>query len=484
MIPSRRLFLRTLATAGVGATALSAASALVGESRVLGAANLAPHQKSQPQSEVGLWRNHDGLSAQEMAGRVRDEFVHAWSGYSKFAWGHDELLPLSKKSRNWYAVPLCMTLVDALDSLIILGLDEEAGRTRDYIDKNLSFDHDIYVKNFEITIRVLGGLLSAHQQSKDKRLLELADDLGNRLLPAFSSKTGMPFVDVNLKTGAVRNDETNPAEIATLLIEFGTLSKLTGKSVYYEKAKRAVVEVYKRRSSIDLVGAGMNVTTGTWSDLSSNITGGIDSYYEYLLKSWLLFGDQDCEQMWRTSIAALNHYVADNTPAGLWYGQVNMNTGVRTATSFGALDAFFPGELALSGDLKRARELQESCYKMWTTFGVEPEQIDYSNMKILDNGYALRPEIIESAYYLYYFTRDPHYLDMGSVFFDSLVKYCRTEVGYAALSNVETKKQRDEMDSYFLAETLKYLYLLFAVDTIDLKQYVFNTEAHPIRRTW
>src|SRR5260370_42394585 len=103
-----------------------------------------------------------------------------------------------------------MTAVDALDTMILMGMDDEAAKTRAFIDKNLSFNQDIYVKNFEITIRMLGGLLSSHQLTADKRLLELAEDLGNRLLPVFSSPTGMPYVNVNLKTGAVRDEETNP----------------------------------------------------------------------------------------------------------------------------------------------------------------------------------------------------------------------------------------------------------------------------------
>jgi mannosidase alpha-like ER degradation enhancer 2 len=293
----------------------------------------------------------------------------------------------------------------------------------------------------------------------------------------------MPYVNVNLKTGAVRDEQTNPAEVGTLLIEFGTLSKLTGKPVYYDKAKHALVELYNRRSSIGLVGAGINVKTGAWIEPTSNIGGGIDSYYEYLLKCWLLFGDKDCERMWQSSIEALNKYVADDGSSGLWYGEVDMNTGKRVGTEFGSLDAFFPGELALSGDIDRARRLEESCFKMWMTFGIEPEELDYSKMKIAYNGYALRPEIIESAYYLHHFTNDSKYLDMGRTFFDSLVKYCRTDVAYAALSNVETKEKKNEMESFFLAETLKYLYLLFAPpETLDLTKFVFNTEAHPMRR--
>jgi len=421
----------------------------------------------------------------EMAERVRQEFRHAWNGYKQYAWGHDALQPLSKSYHDWYGVPLLMSPVDAMDTMILMGMNDEASETREYIAKNLSFDRDIYVKNFEITIRLLGGLLSSYQLTGDKRLLALAEDLGTRLLPAFNSPTGMPYVYVNLKTGAVRGEVTNPAEAGTLLIEFGTLSKLTGKPAYYDKAKRALVEVYNRRSPIGLVGSSINVKTGEWIDPTSHISGGIDSYYEYLLKAWLLFDDKDCERMWKASIEAVNKYLADQAPTGFWYGQVNMNTGARTGTDFGALDAFFPGTLALSGDLERARKLEDSAYKMWTTFGIEPEEINYTTMKITSGGYELRPEIIESAYYLHHFTKDPRYREMGKTFFDSLVKYCRTDVGYAALSDVAIKTKKDEMESFFFAETLKYLYLLYAPpETLDLSKVIFNTEAHPIRRTW
>src|SRR5262249_33687002 len=173
----------------------------------------------------------------EIAEAVRQEFLHAWNGYKRYAWGHDELKPLSKSYRDWYATSLYMTPVDALDTMILLGLKDEAAKTREFIVKNLSFDRDIYVKNFEITIRLLGGLLSSYQLTGDKRLLALAKDLGNRLLPAFNSPTGMPYVFVNMKTCAVKGEISNPAEIGTLLLEFGTLSKLTGNPVYYGKAK-------------------------------------------------------------------------------------------------------------------------------------------------------------------------------------------------------------------------------------------------------
>ena len=426
-----------------------------------------------------------GAETAAMATQVRAEFLHAWNAYKQYAWGHDELKPLSHGYRDWYGVPLLMTPVDALDTLILMGLTDEADKTRELIVHDLSFDKDIEVKNFEITIRLLGGLLSSYQLTGDQRLLNLATDLGNRLLPAFNSPTGMPYMYVNLKTGKTRGVESNPAEIGTLLIEFGTLSKLTGNPIFYDKAKRALVELYNRRSKIGLVGSTINVESGTWTDPTSHISGGIDSYYEYLLKSSILFDDKDCDRMWKSSVAALNRYLADTSHGGLWYSQVDMNTGKRVSTRYGALDAFFPAVLARSGDLDRARRLQESSYKMWTTFHIEPEEMDYSNFKIIHAGYPLRPEIMESTYYLSFYTHDTRYLEMASTFLAGLVRYCKTDAGYASLNSVVAMEKADRMESFFLAETLKYLYLTFAPrQTLDLSKVVFNTEAHPIRKTW
>jgi mannosidase alpha-like ER degradation enhancer 2 len=421
----------------------------------------------------------------EMAQHVREEFVHAWDGYKKYAWGHDELKPLSRQPFDWYGSgrSLLMTPVDGLDTMIVMGLKPQADEARQLIDTQLNLDQDIYVKDFEITIRLMGALLSNYQLTGDKRLLALADDLGRRMLPMFNSPTGMPYEYVNLHTGAVRGPESNPAEIGSLLIEYGMLARLTGKQIYYDKAKRAVVELYKRESPIGLVGLGINVETGKWTDKTAGIMGGIDSYYEYLLKAAILFGDKDCERMWQQSLVAINKYLADQRPDGLWYGQADMNTGARTSTDYGALDAFFPAVLALSGDLDRAEKLQDSSYRMWTFAGIEPDQFDYVKRQITAPTYPLRPEIIESTYYLYHYTGNAKYLAMGRTYFDSLMKYCRTDVGFASLKNVQTKEKADDMESFFFAETLKYLYLLYAPPSaLDFNSVIFNTEAHPMKR--
>ena len=418
-----------------------------------------------------------------LAAKVRAETLFAWTAYKKYAWGHDELKPLTHKGFDWYGHSLLMTPVDALDTLIVMDLKPQADDARHLIDTQLNFDQDIYVKDFEITIRLLGGLLSSYELTGDHRLLELADDLGQRMLPMFNSPTGMPYEFVNLHSGAVRGAASNPAEIGTLLLEYGTLARLTGKQVYFDKAKRAMVELYNRRSPIGLFGSEINIETGRWTDPTATIQGGTDSFYEYLAKAAILFHDKDCEQMWAEVLPPINKYLADQTPTGLWYGEADMNSGARTGTTYGALDAFFPALLVLSNQVDRAAQLQDSGFKMWNLTGIEPERLDYAKMEIVSPAYPLRPEVIESTYYLYHSTHDAKYLQMGQTYLDDLIKYCRTPDAYAALDDVRTKKKTNSMESFYFAETLKYLYLLFAPEsTLDFNSIIFNTEAHPLRR--
>jgi mannosidase alpha-like ER degradation enhancer 2 len=162
-----------------------------------------------------------------------------------------------------------------------------------------------------------------------------------------------------------------------------------------------------------------------------------------------------------------------------------MHTGERIRTWYGALDVFFPAVLALVGDTAHAADLFRSSLTMWNQHGIEPAQFDYAKMEVVNPRYYLNPEIMESTYYLYKVTGDEHYLRVGKALFDSLKTYCRVEEGYAELASVITKEKSDRMESYFLAETLKYLYLLFAPpETLDFKRVIFNTEAHPIQPTW
>ncbi|MEI7828042.1 MAG: glycoside hydrolase family 47 protein, partial [Euryarchaeota archaeon] len=285
----------------------------------------------------------DGPSANAAAvspDRVRAEFLHAWNGYKQYAWGHDALKPLSKTYSDWYPAPLLMTPVDAFDTMILMGLTAEATEAKDLILSQLNFDLDMEVQHFEVAIRILGGLISAQQLDGDPNFLELAIELADRMLPVFDSNTGMPYRFVNLKTHKTRCRFTNPAEIGTSILEYGTLSRLTGDPKYFDAAKQAMVELYHRRSQIGLVGSMIDVETGRWLIKDSHVGGRIDSYYEYLLKGAILFDDPELWAMWQDAIASVNAHVASETSDGLWYGHVHMKTGKQRATVFGALYAF------------------------------------------------------------------------------------------------------------------------------------------------
>jgi hypothetical protein len=431
----------------------------------------------------GPVNNAPAFDKKEMANKVRAEFLHAWNGYKTYAWGYDALQPISKKPHNWYKKSLLMTPVDAFDTMILMDLPDEAKEAKELIFKDLDFDVDMDVQNFEVSIRIFGGLLSAYEVDGDRRFLSLAEDLAQRLMKAFNSPTGMPYRYVNLKTGAVSGAVSNPAEIGTYLIEYGTLSKHTGNPVYYQTAMKAMTALYALRSAINLTAEGINVETGKVTNPESHISGCIDSYLEYMLKGSILFNDKQLSEMWQPTIEAVNKYLTDQTTESLWYGHADMYTGERTGTTYGALDAFFAGTLAMDNDLKRAVDLQNSNYKMWMLHGIEPEVMNYSTMKVENGSYILRPENFESAYYLYQYTNDVRYLEMGKAMFDSLIKYCRTDVAYAAIKDVRTMEKKDYMESFFFAETLKYAFLLFDDSgRLNFHKVIFNTEAHPYRR--
>lgn len=428
-------------------------------------------------------QNATQIDKAAMAAKVKAEFLHAWNGYKKYAWGYDALQPLTKKPHNWYKQTLLMTPVDAFDTMILMELTEEADDAKKLIFSTLNFDVDMDVQNFEVSIRILGGLLSAYELDGDPRFLKLATDLGDRLIKAFNSPTGMPYRYVNLKTGATSGAVSNPAEIGTYIIEYGTLSKHTGNQVYFETAMKAMTALYDLRSPLNLTAEGINVETGVITNSASHISGCIDSYLEYMLKGAILFNNTTLHEMWKPTIAAVNKYLADETSVELWYGRADSKTGKRTGTNYGALDAFFAGTLAMDGDLARAAALQSSNYKMWMLHGIEPEMLNYKTLQVDNGSYILRPENFEGAYYLYQYTKDKQYLLMGRDMFENMVKYCRTDIAYAALKDVRTKEKQDYMESFFFAETLKYAYLLFAEPAnFNFEKVIFNTEAHPYRK--
>ncbi len=417
-----------------------------------------------------------------MQAKILEATAHAWKGYTQYAWGMDDLQPLTKNGKNWYSQSLLMTPIDSYDTFIMLGLTKEANEAKKLIFDSLHLDADMEVQVFEITIRLLGGLIAAYELDGDKQFLDLATDLADRLLPCFNSPTGMPYRYVNLRTGHARDSINNPAEIGTLMLEFGQLSRITGDKKYYDKAKKAIMAVYNKRSKIGLVGLQINITDGSWTNKESAIGAYIDSYYEYLYKGWKLFGDEDLKKAWETHKPAINKYLIDRQDSGWFLRQVDMETGKETRTRYGALDAFYAGLIAYAGDLSTAKNNQKANFYMWRKFNLEPESYDYKTNEVKSAYYILRPENIESAFYLYRLTKDNRYLSMGQRMVNDILTYCRTDAGFASLKDVRTYEKANSMQSFFIAETLKYAYLLFADESkFDFEKMVFNTEAHPFR---
>jgi mannosidase alpha-like ER degradation enhancer 2 len=418
----------------------------------------------------------------EMCSKVKEAAQHAWKGYKDYAWGADDLKPLTKTSKTWYKKSMLMTPVDAFDTFTLLGLTTEAKEAKELILTKLDFNIDNEVQVFEITIRLLAGLLTGYEMDGDKKFLTLAKDLGDRLMPAFNSKTGMPYRYVHLQSGKTRDGINNPAEIGTLMMEFGKLSKITGNKKYYNAAKKGLMYVYNHRSSLDLVGEQIDVNTGKWVNTRSHIGAYIDSYYEYLYKSWLLFGDKDFKMAFDVHNAAIKKQLISKTNNGWFMHQVDMNTGEKIGTTYGALEAFYAGLCAFAGDVETGRQIQEANYYMWTRFNIEPEEFDFKADTITSPYYILRPENLESAFYMYRLTGQLKYLWQGKVMVESILDHCRNDVGFASLKNVQTYEKTNSMESFFFGETLKYAYLIFApASTLDLKKVVLTTEAHPFK---
>jgi len=414
---------------------------------------------------------------------VVKETQRSWAAYKKYAWGHDVLKPISKSYVDWYSQPLYISPIDAYSTLYLMGLTNEAREIENYVVDSLDFDKDIKAKIFEVNIRILGGLLSMYELSGNEKVLDKAVDFADRMLPAFDTKTGIPKYWVNLKTGMASGDTVNVAEAASYTFEMGILSYYTKDPRYYNAGKKATIAIYERRSEIGLIGDIIDVETGEWVSTQSHICAGVDSYYEYLFKSYKLFGDDELGEIWQNSIDKVNNYLPEMYDGNLWYGRVDMNTGEHVSSVITLYDAFFPAILSLSGDTSRAIDVQKSWNWLWNKYGLEPMVYDYKTGNPNYPVYDLNPEIIESAYYLYNITGDSKYLEMNTNYWESIKKYCSTDIAFASVENVETMKQKDYMPTFFFAETLKYFYLTFyQKNDYPFEDYLFNTEAHPFKR--
>ncbi|KAH7729181.1 ER degradation-enhancing alpha-mannosidase-like 3-like protein [Aphelenchoides avenae] len=422
------------------------------------------------------------------------------------AFPHDELMPISCKPRIRGVTPsrgdvddslgnFSLTLVDSLDTLVVVGEYDEFAKAVRFVIDNVRFDSDFVVSVFETNIRVVGGLISGHLLAvlvRDQRphlldwydgqLLKMAADVADRLLPAFNTTSGLPHPRVNLKRGMIRElqrqHDTCTACGGTMILEWAALSRLTGNPIYEEKARKAMDFLWNQRNrGSDLMGTVLNVHSGDWVRRDSGIGAGIDSYYEYTLKAYILLGEEDYLHRFNKHYDAVMRYLSK----GPLFIDVHMHKPTVAARSYmDSLLAFWPGLQVLKGDLKSAIEMHEMLYLVVQKHKFLPEAFTH-DLQVHWAQHPLRPEFLESTYLLYRATKDPHYLEVAKKVMDSIDENVRTRCGFAAVRDVRTMDKADEMESFVLSETFKYLYLIFAEPSdllFDPDNYVLTTEAH------
>ncbi|KAL1253205.1 hypothetical protein QQF64_017898 [Cirrhinus molitorella] len=451
------------------------------------------------------------MTAEEKS-KIRDQilemFDHAYNSYMDYAYPADELMPLSCRGRVRGLEPnrgdiddslgkFSLTLIDSLDTLVLLNKLDEFEEAVKKTVRDVRLDNDIVVSVFETNIRVLGGLLGAHvmadvlKQRGEKmqwyrdELLHMAKELGYRLLPAFNTTSGLPYPRVNLRYGVVNplsrtgtESDTCTACAGTMILEFAALSRLSGDPIFEEHARKAMDVLWeKRQRGSDLVGTVINIHNGDWVRRDSGVGAGIDSYYEYLMKAYILLGDKVYLERFNTHYSAIMKYISQ-PPLLLNVHMHNPTVNVRSWMD--SLLAFFPGLQVLRGDLKPAIETHEMLYQVTKQHNFLPEAFT-TEFRVHWGQHPLRPEFAESTYFLYKATGDPYYLKVGQSIVEKLNTHARVPCGFAAVQDVRTGTHEDRMDSFFLAEMFKYLYLLFSEKSqlpIDIDDYIFTTEAH------
>ncbi|KAH3756667.1 ER degradation-enhancing alpha-mannosidase 2 [Pelomyxa schiedti] len=434
---------------------------------------------------VFLMSDEEVLALRE---KVRSMFVHAYTSYMTYAYPKDELKSVSCGGlTSWGNCSL--TLIDSLDSLVVLGFPQEFTRAASSLLETLEFDRDMNVSVFETNIRVLGGLLSTYllgskfdlltKEQLDK-LLHVAHDLGQRLLPAFDTVTGIPYGTVNLRHGVPPNETpiTCTACGSSFTLEFGLLTLLTGDTRFEKVARRAVHALWSYRSMLGLLGNHIDTTNGKWTAHDASVGSATDSFYEYLLKASMLFNDAEYQTMFEESYKSAQRHLR----IGLWYINVNMNSGQLTSTIFDSLMAFWPGMQALHGDFSDAVGTAAAFYYVWLRYGMIPDYWDIPSQRPspLRPAYPLRPELAESLYYISRVQpNNMQWRSMARTMVESLDHYTHKPCGFCGIDDVRSRKLLDRMDSFFLAETLKYLYLIFDDTNWIHKGWVFSTEGHP-----
>lgn len=451
---------------------------------------------------------------------VVEAFKHAWKAYKKYAWGSDELQPIKRLPQTWFQLGL--TIVDSLDTIYIMNLKKNFIEATEWVKSDLDLNVDRYNNLFEITIRILGGLISAYHMSGEEIFLDKAYLLGNKSLVAFDTQSHIPYSDINLKRVKAKSPfwttDSSIAEVATLQLEYKELSYLTNDNRFKNAVERVNNVIHILPKPNGLVPIYISTSTGRFVGRTITLGARGDSYYEYLLKQWIQTGavfDKKHESYylledWLKSVRGVREVLVRQTkPNNLYF--IGESIGGSFSPKMDHLVCFYPGNLALGASylknnpeyveeakefMKLAEELTETCYQMYAQMetGLSPEITMFNTVegstkdlyvKDADRHNLLRPETVESLYYLYKITGNKKYQDYGWKIFLAFEKYTKIETGgYTSIDNVrdpENTRPRDKMESFFLAETLKYLYLLFedeSNENIDLKKWVINTEAH------
>lgn len=456
----------------------------------------------------------DGDNTTSMEARreaVKEEFLWAYRAYERDAWGKDELHPIKRTGDGGFDMGL--TIVDSLDTMWVMGLREDFRKGVEWVRNEMRLGHQRDINLFETTIRIMGGLLAAHGLSGEAVLLERARELADLMIMAFDSPTGLPYGTLDLGRKRAYNPTwqsgaSSVSEVGTLQLEWGYLSRLTGDPKYGEKADK-VMEFFEEHPVPDgLYPLWINPDTGAQKSPVISFGSRADSIYEYFVKQWVVSRGRNkrAKRLYDASMDGMvRKLIRKSRPGGLTYIQ-ELHSGAPSG-KFDHLVCFVPGMLALGvqpgvGDgnadnpkrdehMRLARELAETCYQFYkrSPTGLAPEIVQFQDGSdfVNDRGALhnlLRPETVESLFVMWRLTGDAKYREQGWEIFQAFRKHGRVASGgYSSLRSVENTGEnnfKDKMESFFLGETLKYLYLLFSDnDVLPLDRYVFNTEAHP-----
>ncbi|KAL3979485.1 small G protein signaling modulator 1 [Sarotherodon galilaeus] len=445
----------------------------------------------------------------ERRAKIKEMMKHAWDSYKRYAWGSNELRPVSKQghSSNLFGSIKGATIVDALDTLYIMEMFEEFDAATDWVEKSLDFNVNAEVSVFEVNIRFVGGLLSAYYLSGKEVFRRKAVELGEKLLPAFKTPTGIPWALLNLKSGIGRNwpwasgGSSILAEYGTLHLEFMHLSRLSGNPEFAQKVMNIRKVLNRLEKPQGLYPNYLNPNSGQWGQHHVSVGGLGDSFYEYLLKAWLMSDktDEEGKKMYYDALQAIETNLMRKSTNGLTY--IAEWKGGLLEHKMGHLTCFAGGMIALGADgapgdktghqMEQAAEIARTCHESYarTTLKLGPEAFRFDGgveaiaTRQNEKYFILRPEVIETYMYMWRFTHDPKYREWGWEAVQALEQHCRVEGGYSGVRDVYASSPNydDVQQSFYLAETLKYLYLLFSEDDhLPFEHWVFNTEAHPL----